>query len=291
MYKSRKEILIYGAPGILLVLLFVYYPLVLNFINSFYRWNAFSPSRLFVGLENFKRLLNDPIIFRAFINNTLYAIFSVIFQCGLGLVFAAILENKVFSKYQGFFRTVYFVPAVISLTVIGLLWQFVYHPMYGIVNPFLKLIGLGGLASDWLGKSSTAIYAVIFVSQWQNIGYIMLLFIVAIQKIPAEVYESAKIDGATGIKGFFYITIPLVKEMTLVTTVITVIGAYKVFSEVYVMTAGGPGHATETLVTYMYRVGFRNDEMGYASAISALIFVVLLILTLVQLKISKTNTK
>jgi raffinose/stachyose/melibiose transport system permease protein len=163
--------------------------------------------------------------------------------------------------------------------------------MYGIVNPFLRLIGLGGLTRDWLGRSSTAIYSIIFVSQWQNIGYIMLLFIVAIQKIPPEIYESAKIDGATGIKSFFHITVPLVKEMILVTTVITVIGAYKVFSEVYVMTAGGPGHATETLATYMYRVGFRNDEMGYASSISSLIFVVLLILTLVQVKVSKTNLK
>ncbi|MDR1965663.1 MAG: sugar ABC transporter permease [Synergistaceae bacterium] len=291
MYKSRKEALLYGIPGVCLVLLFVYYPLILNFANSFYRWNAFSPTSLFVGFENYARLWSDPIIKTAFINNALYAVISVIFQCGLGLVFAAILENKMFSKFQGFFRTVYFVPAVISLTVIGILWQFVYHPMYGIVNPFLKLIGLGGLATDWLGKGSIAIYSVIFVSQWQNIGYIMLLFIVAIQKIPSEIYESAVIDGATGIQGFFYITLPLVKEMTLVTTVITVIGAFKVFSEVYVMTAGGPGHATETLATYMYRMGFRNDEMGYASAISALIFAVLLALTLVQVKISKTRVK
>jgi raffinose/stachyose/melibiose transport system permease protein len=291
VYKSRKEALLYGIPGVCLVLLFVYYPLILNFANSFYRWNAFSPTSLFVGFENYARLWSDPIIKTAFINNALYAVISVIFQCGLGLVFAAILENKMFSKFQGFFRTVYFVPAVISLTVIGILWQFVYHPMYGIVNPFLKLIGLGGLATDWLGKGSIAIYSVIFVSQWQNIGYIMLLFIVAIQKIPSEIYESAVIDGATGIQGFFYITLPLVKEMTLVTTVITVIGAFKVFSEVYVMTAGGPGHATETLATYMYRMGFRNDEMGYASAISALIFAVLLALTLVQVKISKTRVK
>jgi raffinose/stachyose/melibiose transport system permease protein len=291
VYKSRKEMLIYGLPGVLLIFIFVYFPLLLNFVNSFYQWNAFSTARIFIGLENFKRLLNDPIIVTAFINNTLYAIISVIFQCGLGLVFAAVLENKLFSKYQGFFRTVYFVPAVMSMTVVGILWQFVYHPSYGIVNPFLKLIGLQGLAMDWLGKSATAIYSVIFVSQWQSIGYIMLLFIVAIQKIPSEIYESAKIDGATGIKGFLYITVPLIKEMTLVTTVITVIGAYKVFSEVYVMTAGGPGHATETLATYMYRVAFRSDEMGYASSISALIFVVLFVLTLIQLKISKTNIK
>jgi raffinose/stachyose/melibiose transport system permease protein len=227
LYKNRKAAYIFAVPGLALVLVFVYYPLILTFINSFFRWNAFSPERTFIGLENFARLWRDPIIRTALTNNTLYAVISVVFQCGLGLVFAALLENKMFSKFQTFFRTVYFMPVVISLTVVGIMWQLAFHPMFGLVNPFLRLIGLGALAQDWLGQSSTAIFSIIFVSQWQSIGYITLLFIVAIQKIPHDYSEAAAIDGATGIKGFFYITVPLVKEMTLVTTVITIIGAYK----------------------------------------------------------------
>lgn len=141
------------------------------------------------------------------------------------------------------------------------------------MNPLLETLGLGKYTADWLGSSETAMGAVIFVSQWQNIGYIMLLYIVAIQKIDESIFESAIIDGATGIQSFFRILVPLVKDTILVTCVITVIGAFRVFSEVYVMTGGGPGHTTETLASYMYRVGFRNDEMGYSAAIATLIFI------------------
>ena len=289
MYKSQKRAFLYAVPGVALVLVFVYYPLLLTFYYSFYRWNAFSPVRTFIGFENFTRMFSDPVIRIALINNTLFAVISVIFQCGLGLVLAAVLENKMFSKFQTFFRTVYFMPVVVSFAVIGILWQLALHPMLGIVNPFLNLIGLGAFTQDWLGQSSTAMLSIIFVSQWQNIGYIMLLFIVAIQKIPADYYESAAIDGATGIKGFFYVTVPLVREMILVTTVITIIGAYRVFDEVFIMTEGGPGFSSQTLATYMFRSGFRTDEMGYASAIAILMFSVLLVLTVIQIKVSGTG--
>ncbi|MEG0167246.1 MAG: sugar ABC transporter permease, partial [Ruthenibacterium sp.] len=175
---------------------------------------------------------------------------------------------------------------IISITVIGLLWQFVYNPKIGVVNPLLELLGLGKYATDWLGQSNTAMGSVIFVSQWQNIGYIMLLFIVAIQKIDESIFESAIIDGANGFQNFIHILVPLVKDTILVTSVITVIGAFRVFSEIYVMTGGGPGHTTETLASYMYRVGFRNDEMGYSATVSTLIFVILLVLTFIQMKVS-----
>ncbi len=286
MYKSKRGIWLFILPGFLLMTVFVFFPLILNFVYSLFQWSAFSQSKVFVGIEYYKRILQDPIIVTALKNNTLYAIVSVLCQCGIGLILAALLENHKMRRFQPFFRTAYFIPSIISITVIGLLWQFVYNPQIGIVNPLLEALGLGKYTADWLGSSETAMGAVIFVSQWQNIGYIMLLYIVAIQKIDESIFESATIDGATGIQSFFRILVPLVKDTILVTCVITVIGAFRVFSEVYVMTGGGPGHTTETLASYMYRVGFRNDEMGYSAAIATLIFVILLVLTFIQMKLS-----
>lgn len=286
MYKNKKSIWLFILPGLLLMILFVFFPLLLNVYYSLCRWSAFSADKVFVGLDNYIRLLKDPLIWHAFGNNVMYAVVSVLCQCGLGLVLAAILEYGKMRKYQAFFRTAYFIPSIISITVIGLLWTFIYSPQIGVVNPLLEALGLGNLASDWLGSSETAMGSVIFVSQWQNIGYIMLLFIVAIQKIDDSIYEAARIDGANAIQNFFYIVVPLVKDTILVTSVITIIGAFRVFSEIYVMTGGGPGHTTETLASYMYRAGFRNDEMGYSASIAGFIFLILLVLTTIQMKLS-----
>lgn len=136
----------------------------------------------------------------------------------------------------------------------------------------------------WIGEKQTAMYAVIAVSQWQSIGYIMLLFLVAIQKIPEGIYESAVIDGANGWQKFWYITVPQVRGTIVLSSILTIIGGFKVFDEVYVMTAGGPGRATEVLASFLYRSGFRNDEMGYASSIATVIFIITFLITLLQLK-------
>ena len=291
MRSSRKNliVLIYVLPAVLFMGLFVYYPLVQNLIFSFYRWSAFSPGKVFVAFENYVRLFHDPVFYTAIRNNLLYALVSVACQCGVGLVLAAVLEERFLRRFQGFFRTVFFIPAVISMTVIGLLWQLIYNPSIGIANALLEVLHLGRFAHEWLGDSRTAIYAIILVSQWQYTGYITLLYLVAMQKIPAELYESARIDGAGPVRCFFAITIPQIKEMILVCTVITVIGSFKLFDEIYVMTAGGPGRSTEVLATTMYRAGFRNDEMGYAAAFAVVLFLITFAFTLVQIKVSRTS--
>ncbi len=290
IYKNKRLAFLYLLPAVAFVVVFIYFPVVLNIFYSFFRWSAFS-DKVYIGIENYKRLFKDPIFYLALRNNTLYAIISIIFQVGLGLVLAAILEEKFVRKFQPFFRTVYFMPSVISLTVVGLLWQLIYNPNIGIVNAGLKAIGLERFAYDWLGSGKTAIYAIIAVSQWQYTGYIMLLFLIAIQEIPPDLYEAAMIDGANRIQVFFNVTVPQVKEMILVCTTITIIGAFKVFDEVYVMTAGGPGRASEVLATYMYRSAFRNDEMGYAAAIAFIIFVITFILSFLQNKFFGSDNK
>lgn len=164
-----------------------------------------------------------------------------------------------------------------------------FNPNSGLLNTFIHAIGFENVTPTWLGDANIAIFCCIFVSQWQYTGYCMLLDLVGIQKIPRELYEVAEIDGAGAVKRFFYVTLPMGKESMLVTSIITVIGSFKIFTEIQVMTGGGPGRATEVLATAMYRSAFTNDEMGVASAYAMIIFVITLILSLIQMKVSHTG--
>jgi raffinose/stachyose/melibiose transport system permease protein len=277
-------------PALVLMLIFVYYPVVQNFYYSLFKWSAIDPRMEFVGLKNYVDIMGDKLILVSLRNNVLYAVISVVFQVGLALMLAALLEARLIRPYWGtFFRNTLFMPSVLAITVVAITWQLIYRPDTGLINQALRAVNLGFLANTWLGQESTAIYAIIAVSQWQWVGYCMVLFVVAIQAIPEELYESARIDGASPWQQFLNITVPLVRESTLVLTTVTVIGAFKVFDIVWVMTAGGPNHASETLGNYLYRVGFRNDEMGYASAIATLLFVITFLLTLVQLRLGRTG--
>ena len=264
--------------------LFVYYPLIRNFQFSFLDFDPFSPQRDFVGLANYTRLLEDEVVRVALLNNIKYAVISVICQVGIGLVLAAVLEDVAFRKLSPLFRTVFFLPVVISSSVVCLLFSFIYHPTNGLLNLFLEAVGLGSLAQPWLGQGSTAIYATIAVSQWHSIGYIMMLLLVAIQSVPEELYEAAEIDGASKMKKFFSITIPQIKEMLFVACIITVTGSMLVFNEPYILTkGGGPGTSSITMAVHMYQAGFKRDEMGYGSTIAVVIFVISAILAAIQM--------
>ncbi|HZG17199.1 MAG TPA: sugar ABC transporter permease, partial [Candidatus Bathyarchaeia archaeon] len=262
---------------------------ILNVYYSLFRWNAFSLEKDFVGWEYYVRLFQDPVFYTALKNNSLYAVISIVVQVGGGLVIAAILEDRLIRRWQPLFRTIFFIPSVISIAVVGLLWQLLYNPDIGLVNGALKMIGQQDWVHAWLGDSKTAIYAVIAVSQWQFTGYMVMLFLIAMHKIPEDLYEASMIDGANRIQTFLKITIPQIKEMILVGTMITVIGAFKVFDEIYVMTFGGPGRSTEVLGTMLYRAAFRNDEMGYASTIATVIFAITFALSLLQMKWSRSG--
>jgi raffinose/stachyose/melibiose transport system permease protein len=276
-------------PSVIFLLIFVYFPLIQNFYNSFFDFSVFSKTKSFVGLDHFKELLTDKVVSVSLLNNIKYIIISVILQVGFALVLAYILEDKVFSRFAPFFRVVYFIPVMISISVIALLFGFVYNPQMGILNSFLGLIGLDSLAEVWLGNSTTAIYAVIAMSQWQSIGFITMLFIVSIQKIPKDMYEAAEIDGAGKIRKFFSITVPQVREAIFVNTLITITGSMLVFNEPYILTNGGPGFSSMTMSVHMYQTGFVKDNMGYASTLAIIIFILTAVLALVQIRISRTG--
>ena len=280
--KKNLGAFIFCIPGLLILAIFVYFPLIENIIYSFQSFSLSSTSKEFVGLDNYKELFSDPIIWQSIKNNVLYAVISIIFQVMFGLVIAAILEDKVFRKSERFFQTIFFIPTLLSLTVVCLLFEFIYNPQMGLLNSFFEAVGLDGLTRIWLGTKDTAMLSIIAVSQWQSFGYITMLFIVAIQKIPSDLYEAAIVDGAGKIRRFFTITCPMVKQMFFVTMVLTVSGAFTVFNEPYILTGGGPGTATMVLSLHMYQTGFVKNRMGYASAIAMLIFVITAVLSSVQ---------
>ncbi len=274
-------------PAVVVLAVFVYLPLVQNLGFSTLEWDIYSGSQEFIGLDNYAKLVGDPIFWSSLGNNVLYAVVSLVFQVFGAIVLAAIIEGIRSDRWRRSLRAIYFVPSAISLTVAGLLFYFIYEPNLGMLNSALDAIGLSAWAQPWLGQESTAMIAIIVMSQWQGFGYSTLLFAVAIQRIPSELYEAASIDGIGPIRRFFTLTLPLVREMTGLMVIVTITGAFQVFNEVMVMTSGGPNNSTQVLGTWLYRNGFVRNDFGYAAAIATVIFIITLGIALVQLWLNR----
>jgi len=277
---------IWVIPGLLLIAVFVYYPLLKNIYLSFFQWSVFQPTPKFVGGVNYAQAAADPIFWRSLFNNVAYAVVSLVFQVVGALALAALVETYV-RRYGGILRAIYFIPSAISLTVAGLLFYFIYQPQTGLLNEFLRILGLGQFAQAWVGQESTAIWGIIVMSQWQSFGYTTLLYSVAIQRIPRELYDAADIDGVGPLGRIWHITTPLVREMSTLLIIVTVTGAFQVFNEVMVMTAGGPNNSSQVLGTWLYHAGFINNEFGYAAAIATVVFLITTLLAVGQLWVSR----
>ncbi len=286
MYR-RALGLAWVIPALVLLGVFVYLPLVQNFGFSTLTWDIYSGSQEYVGLENYRALFDDPVFWSSFANNLWYAVLSIVFQVCGALLLAALVESIRSPRWARALRAVYFIPSAISLTVAGLLFYFVYEPRLGLLNHVLEAVGLGRFGQAWLGQESTAMFAVIAMSQWQGFGYCTLLFAIAIQRIPSELYEAASLDGVGPVRRFFHVTLPLVREMTGLMMMVTVSGAFQVFNEVMVMTSGGPNNSTQVLGTWLYRNGFVRNDFGYAAAIGTVIFVITLAIAVAQLWITR----
>lgn len=291
VHRARKKIpysaYLYVLPMVALMGVFIYYPISVNFWYTLHSFSAFSQQHAFVGLDNLRALLTDPIVRIALGNNIVYCVISVLVQVFLALGIAAVLEDRLFRRFSGIFRTMFFLPVLISMTVVAMLFTQIYAPR-GLLNAFLGLFG-GSVRTGWTGRTDTAIFSAIAMSQWHSLGYTAMLFIVDIQKIPAELYEAAEIDGAGRWQRFIHITFPQAKEMLFVLMVTTVSGAFLVFNDVYILTRGGPGNASTTLSVYMYDMAFTQDRMGYASSVAILMFAICVLLTVVQKAVIKTG--
>ena len=289
MKRNKRSYYFYIIPGLFMVLAFVYIPILMNLVYSFFRLSSYSSSMKFVGLDNFRRLFTDdtfPVMIR---NNIYYCIISLIVQVGFGTVIALVLESKFVGKFAAFYRSVYFIPSLISLTAIGMMFTFVYNPTVGMLNGFFELIGKPEWQQTWLGDKNLAIFCIIAMSQWQFTGYIAMLMIVAFQNVSMDYVEAAIIDGAGPIRRAISIYLPLAKEQLLVCSIITVIGAFKLFTEVYTTTSGGPGDSSQVLGLFLYQNAFLHDDMGMAAATGVLIFVITVTLSIIQLRVTRSG--
>lgn len=285
---KRRESLIavlFLAPALLFLAVFVAYPLGNAGMLSFFEWDGFSP-RTWIGLENFSRLLGDKVFWSSLGNNALIAIAAIVFQVGLGMVIAYWLV-RVIPRFKRAAMFLYVIPVVISEICIGLLWQFVYNPYFGLLNGFLDLIGLGGLAQGWLGDRALAMPAVLVVMNLTYLGLYILLFVAAFQDIDESVYEAAALDGAGHFRNFFGVSVPMILSNVQATALLAIVTSFKTFSLVFVMTRGGPNNATDVVSTYLFKTGFGNFEAGYASAIGIAQLVITVIVGIFVLSVSR----
>lgn len=265
------------TPALLLYAVFVLYPYIQAIWISLHQWRGVSANKKFVGLDNYRKIVEDDNFRIALTHNVQLLIVLPIFTIGFAMLFAALfVQGGRGVRGANFYRVVFFFPQVMSLVVVGVLWQYIYNPNSGIVNGFLSSVGLSSLKRSWLGDTSTALWAVAAVIVWQAVGFYMVLFVAGMQSIPVDYYEAARLDGASRFAQFKDVTLPLLWENIRVAIVYIAIAALDLFTIIQVMTEGKPQRSSDVAARYMYEQAFKNSQFGYASAIG----VVLLILTL-----------
>ena len=275
---------LFVLPAFLFYFVFLALPIVGTVFISFFNWSGISLNSLtFAGLDNYAELLRDDVFWKALKHNVYFIAGGMTSVVILGLVLAVLLEQDL--PGSSFFRGVFFIPTIMSLVVVGVVFSLLLSPEFGLVNPLLERVGLGRFATAWLGNPATALPTIIVANTWQSFGLGMFLFVAGLKSIDSELYEAARIDGATPLQSFWRITMPLLWPITTLVIILTSINTLKLFDLVYVMTSGGPNYASEVLTTFMYSQGFEFNRMGYGSALAVVILLITLVFTLVQVKV------
>ena len=278
--KELKSAILFLLPTLIIIIPFAIIPFFLSFGLSLFNYPILK-NPTFIGFKNYIEMFSDKIFIVSLKNTILYMLGTIPFRMFIGL-FLAILVNKKFVG-RNLLRTLLYFPYIAPLVSVSVLWRWLMDYNYGVINATLNLLGIASI--PWLESPDIALCSIMIMSIWKTVGWNMVIFLAALQGIPTYLYESAKIDGASHLRQFISITLPLMKPVFLLTTVISLINSSQVFEQVFVMTNGGPGYATMTLVQHVYRSGFQNYKMGYASAIGVSLFIIVGILALFQFKI------
>ncbi|OCT12862.1 hypothetical protein A8709_21255 [Paenibacillus pectinilyticus] len=268
-------------PALLIFSIFIVIPMMSSVYYSLTNWNGLDPAISFIGLDNYRKLLHDSEVWIALKNTIVFAVLVTIFQNVLSLLLALLVDGS--RWYYRYLRVVYLIPALLSALAIGYIWSYLYNPVFGIINTVLEDIGLGQLAQDWLGDPKWSMYSIVFTNIWQWAGITMIIYMAGLQAIPADLYEAANIDGSNKWQTFTRITFPLIAPAFTINMMISIIGSFKVFDIIYVMTKGGPGTTTESLAILLYKKAFNFNEMGYGTSIAIVMFLIILVISIFQL--------
>lgn len=283
-FTQRRRLALAGGlfvlPSLVLFVAFLAIPLVYSLVISFGDWSMMR-GMTWIGLENYQRLLTDEVFFRSLRNTAVFTLLFVPLITLLSLGSAALLNQKIGGK--SLFKALIFIPVITPSIVVGVVWTYVFQPELGLLNGLLRLLNLP--TSLWLGSQEVALPALVVVTLWQRFGWFMILFLAGLQDIPIEVKEAAEIDGASAWQSFWQVTVPLLRPTMVLVTILAAISAFQVFDLIFIMTEGGPAYATQTLSYYIYTKAFRSFDMGYAAAMSYVLFAILLVLSIVQMRI------
>lgn len=276
--NQRLGGLIFIAPALIGTFVFIIIPVICSFGLSFTRWDLLNPI-VFVGLDNYTGIFTEPLFYKILLNTIVFALSTSVFGVIIPLVLAAILNTKI--RGSEFYKTAYFLPFITPMIVIGIIWDWIFDPNIGLLNKFLHL------HINWLYDPHFAMPALILVSVWKLIGYNMVIFLSALSGISQSMFEAAKIDGANEFQTFKNVTIPLLSPTIFFVVIITAISSFQIFDLIYLMTQGGPLDSTNVLVYAIYKNAFEYFNIGKASAIAYVLFVIILVLTLAQWKLRK----
>jgi multiple sugar transport system permease protein len=281
MKAIRSNLIGYSfiLPNLIGYAIFVFIPVIFSFVLSVMKWDGSRTPMEFVGLSNFVQIFNDRIFVQSFFHTIQYALLTVLPTLVLALLLAVLLNHKI--KGIAVFRTALYFPYIASIVAVGAVWNMLFQPDFGPINEFLRFIGISK-PPRWVVDVKWAMVAISIVSVWKYMGYYMIVYLAALQGISGSLYEAAGIDGANGFQKLRYITIPMLTPTTFFVLIMLTIQCFKVFDLVYVMTGGGPGNATKTLVNYIYEKAFTSWEFGPASAGALVLFSVVLVVTLIQ---------
>ena len=272
---------LYILPTFVFLIAFTYVPVVRSVWMSLHESHLAVARPVFVGLDNYRYAFSEPLFWKVLRNNLVYALATIPTSVGLGLFFAVLLNRPVAAS--GLYRSSLFYPTVLPMAAASMLWLWMFTPGYGLVNHYLGKLGFPDI--EWTGDPRYAMWALVIVGIWKYTGYYMVLLLAGLQTLPTELYEAAAIEGASPWQQFWRITFPLLSPTTFFVTVMAIINSFQSIDQVYLMTRGGPANATNMLVYYIYQVAFRFWDMGYASALSTVLFVVLLALTVLAFRV------
>jgi multiple sugar transport system permease protein len=288
-FRKALPAYLFILPGMALFLVWTLYPLIDSFRMSFYEWNLIKPSR-FVGLDNYRRAVSDPVFWMAFRNTLFYVVVTVPGQMILGLTIALLLDGPL--RARAFYRTIYYIPVVTSWVVVSLVFTFLYNGNAGLVNWALHdQLHLLGRNVNWLREPLPAKIAIASLGIWKGVGWTMVIFLAGLQSIPQALHEAAAVDGATAWRRFRDVTLPLLRNTLLFVLVLLTIGGFQVFISVYVMTGGKPLHRTDVILTYMYSNAFEFLDLGYGSAISYLLAVMVFVLSIAHIRLLRLRVE